>query len=197
MYMGYGGEFFQAGSAAPAINNEKGIATLNTMKAMTEYMSPDYMTFNADEVKKNLQGGKTAMANGWGSLVSGLMDPKQTPPEIASGIVLAGAPTVGGGAIPAAALWWDGFAIAKNISDEDAEASFRAMVYGIRPEVGQEESRYRHMADQGLQAGSGRGRRAGQCYGRRQALPDAALHGPVAFGTRFGTRGIHAGPRRR
>jgi len=137
MYMGYGGEFFQAGSAAPAINNEKGVATLNTMKAMTEYMSPDYMTFNADEVKKNLQGGKTAMANGWGSLVSGLMDPKQTPPEIASGIVLAGAPTVGGGAVPAAALWWDGFAISKNISDEDAEASFRAMVYGIRPEVGQ------------------------------------------------------------
>jgi len=138
MYMGYGGEFFQAGSAAPAINNEKGIATLNTMKAMTEFMSPDYMTFNADEVKKNLQGGKTAMANGWGSLVSGLIDPKQTAPEIAGGIALAGAPTVGGGNVPAAALWWDGFSIAKNISDEDAEASFRAMVYGIRPEIGQQ-----------------------------------------------------------
>ncbi len=138
MYMGYGGEFFQAGSAAPAINNEKGVATLNTMKAMTEYMNPDYMTYNADEVKKNLQSGKAAMANGWGSLVSGLIDPKQTAPEIAENITLAAAPTVGGGSIPAAALWWDGFSISKNISDEDAEASFRAMVYGIRPEVGQQ-----------------------------------------------------------
>jgi ABC-type glycerol-3-phosphate transport system substrate-binding protein len=137
MYMGYGGEFFQPGSAAPAINNEKGLATLNTMKAMTEFMGPDYMTYNADEVKKNLQSGKAAMANGWGSLVKGLMDPKETAPDIAQNIVLAGAPTVGGGNVPAAALWWDGFTIAKNISDEDAEASFRAMVYGIRPEVGQ------------------------------------------------------------
>lgn len=137
MYMGYGGEFFQAGSAAPAINNEKGIATLNTMKAMTEFMGPDYMTFNADEVAKNLQGGKAAIANGWGSLVGGLMDETKTPPDIAKNIALAGAPTVGGGNVPAAALWWDGFSIAKNISDEDAEASFRAMVYGIRPEIGQ------------------------------------------------------------
>ena len=39
--------------------------------------------------------------------------------------MLAAAPTVGGGTIPAATLWWDGFTIAKNISDEDAEASFR------------------------------------------------------------------------
>ena len=37
--------------------------------------------------------------------------------------------------IPAAALWWDGFAIAKNISDADADASFRAMMHAMRPEV--------------------------------------------------------------
>ena len=54
--------------------------------------------------------------------------------------MLAAAPTVGGGDIPAAALWWDGFVIAKNISDEDAEASFRAMMHGIRPEVAQEHA---------------------------------------------------------
>jgi ABC-type glycerol-3-phosphate transport system substrate-binding protein len=32
-------------------------------------------------------------------------------------------------------LWWDGFVIAKNISDQDAEASFRAMMHGTSPEV--------------------------------------------------------------
>ncbi|MGE0282216.1 MAG: ABC transporter substrate-binding protein [Rhizobiaceae bacterium] len=138
MYMGYGGEFFQPGSAAPAINNEKGIATLNMMKSLTEVMTPDYMTYGSDEVKKDLQAGKTAMANAWGSMAGGMIDPKQTDPKIAESFVLTAAPTVGGGNIPAAALWWDGFTIAKNISDDDAEASFRAMVYGSRPEVGQQ-----------------------------------------------------------
>ena len=32
-------------------------------------------------------------------------------------------------------LWWDGFTIAKNISDEDAEASFIAMLNGISDDM--------------------------------------------------------------
>lgn len=138
MYLGYGGELFAAGSAEPAINNDKGLATLKTMKAMTEYMNPDYMTYNADEVIKVYVAGKAAIVNGWGSLAAGVIDPEKAPAEIAGNTVLAAAPTVGGGSTPAAALWWDGFTIAKNISDEDAEASFRAMVHAIRPQVGQE-----------------------------------------------------------
>lgn len=136
MYLGEGGEFFQPGSAAPAISNEKGIATLKVMKDMTGYMAPDYLTVGADELNKVYQGGKAAIVNQWGSLVGAAIDPKGSAPDIAKETALAGAPTVGGGSTPAAALWWDGFAIAKNISDEDAEASFRAVVYGSRPEVG-------------------------------------------------------------
>lgn len=135
MYLGYGGDFFQSGSAAPAINNEKGVATLTMMKALTEFMGPDYMTFSADELNKVYQANRTAIMTQWGSLAGAVIDPKGTAPDIAANTVLAGAPTVGGGTIPAVALWWDGFAIAKNISDEDAEASFRAMVHGIRPDV--------------------------------------------------------------
>ena len=76
--------------------------------------------------------------NQWGSMVNGHIDPEGPAPEIGAATVLAPAPTVGGGSVPASALWWDGFTIAKNISDEDAEASFIAMVHGIRPEVAQE-----------------------------------------------------------
>src|SRR5690606_5852733 len=132
MYLGYGGELFEAGSAVPAIRNEKGLAALATMKAMTEYMNPDYMTYNADEIIKVYAAGKTAIINGWGSLANGAIDPAKAADGVGDNTVLAGAPTVGGGSVPAAALWWDGFSIARNISDEDAEASFRAMVYGIR-----------------------------------------------------------------
>lgn len=153
MYLGYGGELFAAGTAEPAINNEKGLATLKTMKAMTEYMNPDYMTYNADEVIKVYVAGKAAIVNGWGSLAASAIDPKKAPAEVAGNTVLAAAPAVGGGTTPAAALWWDGFTIAKNISDEDAEASFRAMVYGIRPQVGQENPDLATWLTKGYQPG--------------------------------------------
>ena len=74
-------------------------------------------------------------------LVAGVRKQGEGPaPEVAANTVLAAAPTVGGGTTPAATLWWDGFTIAKNISDEDAEASFQAMMHGIRPEVAQEHA---------------------------------------------------------
>jgi len=41
---------------------------------------------------------------------------------------LAPSPSVGGGSKPATTLWWDGFGIATNTSDENAEASFRALL---------------------------------------------------------------------
>jgi multiple sugar transport system substrate-binding protein len=135
MYLGYGGEFFEPGSAKLAINNEKGMATLKMMKDLTAYMGPDYLTFDSDEMNKLYQAGKIAINNNWGSLAGAAIDPKVATNEVIENTVFAAAPTVGGGSIPAAALWWDGFAISKNISDDDAEASFRAMVHGIRPEV--------------------------------------------------------------
>ncbi|MEM1233694.1 MAG: sugar ABC transporter substrate-binding protein, partial [Pseudomonadota bacterium] len=43
--------------------------------------------------------------------------------------------TVGGGDTPATTLWWDGFTVAKNISDADAEATFLAMKKAIDPSI--------------------------------------------------------------
>ncbi len=135
MYLGYGGEFFDAGSAKLAINNDKGMATLKMMKDLTGFMAPEYLTYDAGELSKLYQEGKMAVINNWGSLAGAAIDEKVSKPEVVGNTVFTMAPTVGGGTIPAAALWWDGFTIAKNVSDEDAEASFRAMVYGIRPDV--------------------------------------------------------------
>ena len=133
MYLGYGGEFFEPGSAEPAVNNEQGIAALDMMKALTEYMTSEYMTLNSNELKALYDGGQIAMMNQWGSMAGGILGGPDE--EVTSNTVLAAAPTVGGNDIPAVALWWDGFAIAKNISDEDAAASFQAMLYGASPEV--------------------------------------------------------------
>ena len=140
MYSGYGGEFFKPGTAVASIDNEKGVKALGMMKALSQYMAPDFMTYNTNAIKPLWEGGQVAMLNGWGSRAAALIDPSGPTPEIARNTVLAAAPTVGGGKTPAATLWWDGFAIARNISDEDARASFQAMMHGLRPEIAKEHA---------------------------------------------------------
>ncbi|WIY53273.1 extracellular solute-binding protein [Devosia sp. YIM 151766] len=135
MYLGTGAEFFEPGSAKLAIGGEDGIKTLEMMKALTAYMPPDYMTYDADEMKAAYLAGRVAMMDGWGSYSNSVIGAESPDQDIAANTVLAAAPTFNGGDIPAAALWWDGFSIAKNISDEDAETSFQAMAYAIRPDI--------------------------------------------------------------
>jgi multiple sugar transport system substrate-binding protein len=134
-YLGTGAEFFELGTAKLAIDNEQGRMALQTMRDLTQYMSPENVTFNTDAIAQLYRDGQVGMQSNWGSLAGSLIDPAKAQPAVAENTVFAAAPTIGGGTIPAAALWWDGFAIAKNVSDEDAEASFRAMMHAIRPEI--------------------------------------------------------------
>jgi len=135
LYLGTGGEFFEPGSAALAIDNDNGRLVLETMRAMTQYMSPDYLTYDANELNKVWDAGHVAIMNQWGSLAGAAIDPSTANADVAGNTVFAATPSIGGNTIPAAALWWDGFSIAQNITDEDAAASFQAMVHGISPEV--------------------------------------------------------------
>lgn len=135
MYLGHGGSFFKPGSAEPAINNAKGVATLNMMKSLTEYMNPDFLTHDSNAVQAEWEAGNVAMTNLWGSRAGAVTDGEGSTAEIESNTKFASAPTVSGGSTPATTLWWDGFAIAKNASAADAEASFIAMINGISPEM--------------------------------------------------------------
>ena len=135
MYLGHGGEFFVPGSAAPSINNAQGIASLEMMKALSAYMNPDFLTYDTNAIQADWEVGNAAIGNIWGSRAGALLDDEGSTAEIVANTMLAAAPTVGGGSIPATTLWWDGFTIATNISDEDAEATFRAMVVGVSTEM--------------------------------------------------------------
>ncbi|MEM1079846.1 MAG: extracellular solute-binding protein [Pseudomonadota bacterium] len=135
MYLGTGGSFFEPGSAAPAIANANGEAALEMMKALTEHMNPDYLTYDSNALQAEFEAGNVAMANFWGSRAGGVTDDEGAAPEIAAAIKFAAAPTIGGGDRPASTLWWDGFTIASNISDEDASASFIAMLNGASVDV--------------------------------------------------------------
>ena len=135
MYIGMGGDFFEAGSAKATISNEKGVAALNMLKSLSAEMNPDFLTFDSNALQAEFEAGKVAMAVFWGSRAAAVTDAEGSTPEVAGAIKLAAAPTVGGGSIPATTLWWDGFTVSKNISDEDAEATFKALAYGASTEM--------------------------------------------------------------
>ena len=139
MYMGMGGEFFKPGTAEVSINNANGVKALETLKALTELSNPDFLTFDSNATAALWESGQLAMATMWGSRGGPILDDEGSTAEIVSNTMLVGAPTVAGGGTPATTLWWDGFTISKNISDEDAEATFIAMVNGVSPELMQQE----------------------------------------------------------
>ncbi|MCB2115792.1 MAG: extracellular solute-binding protein [Rhodobacteraceae bacterium] len=134
-YLSTGNEFFVPGTAELAINNADGLAVLETMKAMTGYMYSDWATYDANSQKPVWEAGEIALAINWGSRAGAFIGDESSAPDIAAQTALAAAPAMSEGGLPSAALWWDGFTIAKNISDEDAEASFRAMMVGVSPEM--------------------------------------------------------------
>ena len=135
IYLGHGGEFFKPGSAEPAINNDKGVATLKVMKALKDLANPDILTFASNETQALWEAGEVALAIMWGSRGGVILDDEGSSEEVTSNTVLAGAPTVAGGSTPSATLWWDGITIAKNVPDAEAEATFAALVGALTPEM--------------------------------------------------------------
>lgn len=135
MYLGHGGEFFESGSAKVAINNPQGVATLEMMKALTEYMNPDYLTHDSNGTQAEWDAGNVALMSMWGSRMQNLMDDEGAEPVVYEN-TKAGAPLmVGDSGVPATTLWWDGWTVAKNINAEDAAATFQAMAYAVSPAI--------------------------------------------------------------
>ena len=134
MYIGHGGEFFKPGSAEIAVNNQHGIDALNMMKALSELMNPDFLTHDSNATSAEWKAGNVALMNMWGSRI-GALKGDEVDPVVVAATATGGPMTVGGGTTAASTLWWDGFTIAKNISDADAEASFIALMHAIRPEM--------------------------------------------------------------
>ena len=140
MYIGHGGAFFKDGSAEVAINNEQGVAALEMMKSLTSYMNPDFLTHDSNATGAEMEAGNVMMMNMWGSRMGNLMDDEGAEEQVYSNITVGAPLTVGGGSIPASTLWWDGWTVAKNISDEDAAATFVAMKHGTSPAILNDET---------------------------------------------------------
>ena len=129
-YLGNGGAFFGEGNA-PSINNATGVATLNTMKSLTEYMDPEYLVADSTYVQQQFQQGKIAMATLWATR-AGAMDNAEES-QVVGKVKMASAPM--GTARPASTNWWDGIVFATNMTDEQADAAFRVAMEGIDTEM--------------------------------------------------------------
>ena len=134
MYMGTGADFFKPGTAEVSINNENGVAALEMMKQLVDLSNPDFLTFDSNATAALWESGELAIAQMWGSRGGPILDDEGSTAEIVAATKLVSAPTVGGGSAPASTLWWDGFTIATNISDADAEATFVALMNGLTDE---------------------------------------------------------------
>ncbi|WP_270728889.1 ABC transporter substrate-binding protein [Shimia sp. Alg240-R146] len=130
MYLGEGGSFIGEGNM-PAINNPQGVAALETMKAMTAYMDPEYLVSDSTYVQQQFQQGKIAMANLWASRAAAMDDEAES--QVVGKVVMAAAPN--GSAAPASSLWWDGMVFASNMTDEEADAAFQVAMEGIDAEM--------------------------------------------------------------
>jgi multiple sugar transport system substrate-binding protein len=132
MYLGTGGALVNA-DGTPSVNNENGVKTLEMMKALTAYMDPEYLTSDSTFVQQQFQQGKIAMANLWASRGGAMDDAAES--QVVGKVNGAAAPTMMAGGAPATTLWWDGFVIAANISDAEAEAAFQVAIEGIDTEM--------------------------------------------------------------
>ena len=132
MYPGFGGKMFADDNTA-TVNNEMGVKALETMKAGMQYMDPEVLVSDSTYVQQQFQQGKIAMANLWASRAGAMNDEAES--QVVGKVKMAAAPLAMAGGAPATTLWWDGIVIAKNITDEEADAAFRVAMEGMDEEM--------------------------------------------------------------
>ncbi len=140
MFIGTGGQFFEPGTANVTVNTPEGIEALEMMKALSAYMNPDFLTHDSNAAGAEWEAGNVALMNMWGSRSQVLMDDEGSTPQVADNTRITAPLMVGDSGVPATTLWWDGWTVAKNISDEDAAATFVAMTHAVSPAILNDET---------------------------------------------------------
>lgn len=130
--IGKGGQLVDPATGEAAFTGAEGLATLETMKKLSSYMSPNALSIDFGGVKQQLQQGQVAMAFLWGDLAASMDDPKES--KVVGKIGFAPAPAAVEGGPAATLFWWDGFAIPKNL-DGDPDLTFQVLMESLRPEV--------------------------------------------------------------
>lgn len=131
IYLSLGGDYFDK-DGKPLFNNEKGVKAVEILKAMLPYMTPNALSLSNDLVMVDFQQGKTAMGNVWATRAA-KMDDKEVS-KVVGKIQYAPAPVANASTtIPATSVYWDGYAIPKNLK-ADRELVFKALMEALKAE---------------------------------------------------------------
>jgi len=122
----------KSGTSEPIFNSEKGIKTLELMKKLMEYMSPNALALDSTAVMQQFQQGQIAMGNLWASRAKKMDD--KTESKVVDMIDFAAAPAAMKGGAPATTIWWDGFVMPKNM-DGDRDLAFQVLMEGLKESV--------------------------------------------------------------
>jgi ABC-type glycerol-3-phosphate transport system substrate-binding protein len=132
IYTGFGGQMFKPGTAEPAFNGEAGIKTIELMRAMSKFMTPNFLASNSDDVMNQFQQGKAAMGVLWASRAARMDDPAAS--KVVGKMAFAAAPAAMSGGKSATHLWWDGIVMPKNLG-EDRDIVFQVMMEALDEET--------------------------------------------------------------
>ena len=132
IFAGFGGKFFKPGSAAPDFNSDAGVKALETMKAMTTYMTPNYLASNTDDVMNQFQQGKAAMGVLWATRAARMDDAAAS--KVVGKMEFTAAPAAVAGGKSATHLWWEGVVIPKNLAG-DRETVFQVLMEALDEET--------------------------------------------------------------
>jgi ABC-type glycerol-3-phosphate transport system substrate-binding protein len=132
LYLGFGGILFMPDNR-PSVKSEAGVKTLELMKKLMAYMNPNVLTNDSTAVQQQFQQGQIAMSNLWASRAGAMEDPKES--KVVGLVASVPTPTVMANGKPATTVWWDGMSIATHATNEQAEAAFKLILWGVNPET--------------------------------------------------------------
>ena len=127
-----GGTLFDPATSDSTFETPEAIAALEKMGELYKLMSPNAMSMDFGDVKRQLQQGDVAMAILWGNEASAMDNPDES--TVVDQIGFAKAPAMVAGGAPASTFWWDGYVIPKNL-DGDPDLTFQVLMHAMRAET--------------------------------------------------------------
>jgi spermidine/putrescine-binding protein len=132
IFAGFNGKFFKTGSAQPDFSSDAGVKTIETMKAMMPYMTPNALASNTDDVMNQFQQGKAAMGVLWATRAARMDDPAAS--KVVGKMEFVAAPAAVAGGKSATHLWWDGVVMPKNMAG-DRDTVFQILMEALDEET--------------------------------------------------------------
>jgi multiple sugar transport system substrate-binding protein len=132
IFVAMGGTLADPATSQPKFNGPEGVATLELMKKLMGYMSPNALAIDFGGVKQEMQQGRTAMAFLWGDIAASMDNADES--KVVDKVGLAVAPTAKSGGPISTLFWWDGYVIPKNL-DGDPDLTFQVMMEAIKADT--------------------------------------------------------------